>query len=391
MQDEKIIELLKVEKTPLYVFDIGELEDRIRYLKEALPDRIELCYAVKANTFIAKEADRFVDHLEICSPGEYRICKSLSIPDHKYIISGVNKEPALMEEMIISGIRRFTAESTNQFELLKSLAIKTGRKISILLRLTAGSQFGMDEEDLERIVKDNLEEPSVVLSGIQYFSGTQKTSLKKLRRELNYLDKYIQELRERTGYYPDKLEYGPGFPVCYFRGEEFEETEFLGSFNELLSEMDYQGSVTLELGRSIAASCGTYLTQVVDIKENKTESYAILDGGMHQLVYFGQSMAMKHPHIKLFPKREEKEVKEWNLCGSLCTTNDILVKRYPLANLKVGDVLSFEITGAYSMTEGIALFLSRELPGIFLLDREGNFLKVRDIQSTDILNTPRYE
>ena len=102
-------------------------------------------------------------------------------------------------------------------------------------------------------------------------------------------------------------------------------------------------------------------------------------------------MAMKHPHIKLFPKREEKEVKEWNLCGSLCTTNDILVKRYPLANLKVGDVLSFEITGAYSMTEGIALFLSRELPGIFLLDREGNFLKVRDIQSTDILNTPRYE
>ena len=47
----------------------------------------------------------------------------------------------------------------------------------------------------------------------------------------------------------------------------------------------------------------------------------------------------------------------------LCTINDILVKRLPLGGLEIGDVLVFEQAGAYCMTEGIALFLSRDLPG----------------------------
>lgn len=61
--------------------------------------------------------------------------------------------------------------------------------------------------------------------------------------------------------------------------------------------------MTLELGRSIAASCGTYLTRVVDVKRNKNQNYAIVDGGMHQMVYYGQSMAMQLPDCRLFPAR----------------------------------------------------------------------------------------
>lgn len=39
--------------TPLYLFDQQVLNDRITRLRASLPSRIKLCYAMKANPFIA--------------------------------------------------------------------------------------------------------------------------------------------------------------------------------------------------------------------------------------------------------------------------------------------------------------------------------------------------
>ena len=179
-------------------------------------------------------------------------------------------------------------------------------------------------------------------------------------------------------------------PVSYFQGEDFDEIAFLAEFSEVLGEMTSRVKLTFELGRSIAASCGTYMTSIVDAKVNKKQNYAIVDGGIHQLVYYGQSMAMKHPYCHVLPEKEEGETVEWNLFGSLCTVNDILVKQMPVRNLRVGDVVVFEKTGAYSTTEGIALFLSRDLPKILLRGEDGTIQILRDAVDTDPLNTPSY-
>ena len=86
-------------------------------------------------------------------------------------------------------------------------------------------------------------------------------------------------------------------------------------------------------------------------------------------------------------RKEEKTQKkeEWTICGSLCTANDILVKQYPLSEVKIGDVLLFERTGAYSMSEGMALFLSRELPAVFALKTEGELKNLRPRIAVDEL------
>lgn len=390
MRAEQINELLKTEKTPLYVFDLQELKQRVVFLKQNLPERVKLCYAVKANTFIAKEMGGLLDWLELCSPGEYRICKKLDIPVSKFVISGVNKEKSLTEAMVAEedNIGCYTAESLNQFNILYESAKKAEKRIPVLLRLTSGNQFGLDESDLEKLIRDYKDNPYTDICGIQFFSGTQKTSLKKLQREIDRVDKFIADLREKFSFNTRKLEFGGGFPVSYFEGESFDEAEYLKAFSEMLGNMNYQGEIVLELGRSIAASCGTYLTSVADIKQNHGENYAIVDGGMHQLVYFGQFMAMKHPQVHLFPERKSTDEKEWNICGSLCTVNDILVKRLPLSNLKIGDVLVFEKTGAYCATEGISLFLTRELPGVVLLNNDGEFTSVRKPTETELFNTP---
>ena len=392
MTDKQIESLTAQYGTPLYVFDIHTLLQRIAALRHSLPASVRLCYAVKANPFLLQEIRGYVERFEVCSPGEASICRRAHIPAAQQVISGVYKTPAVMEQMLAqkNGPRLFTIESMRQFHLLSELAARYEKQIHVLLRLTSGNQFGLEEQEIVQLVRRRAEYPFVCIRGLQFFSGTQKASLKRLRRELEAVDALALSLQSELGFTVHELEFGPGFPVCYFSGQSFDEPAFLSGFSDLLAGLKCGAKVTLELGRSIAASCGTYLTRVVDVKRNKNQNYAIVDGGMHQMVYYGQSMAMQLPDCRLFPARAG-EPALWNLCGSLCTVNDILVKQFPAVGLKCGDILAFAGTGAYCMTEGISLFLSRALPRVVLLLPDGAPLLVREALATDRLNTPDYE
>lgn len=382
-----INDIIKSRETSFYVFDTAKLRKRIRDLRKSLPERIRICYAVKANTFIAGAIKNDADCFEICSPGEAHICDKIGIPPEKTVISGLYKTPSHIEELVKSSDgRAYTAESRTQLTLLASLAVKYKKNLRVLLRITNDSQFGMDRQDALAALTDSSLD-ALTFTGLQYFSGTQKTSLKKLKRELSFMHETFSEAREIYGEALSTLEYGTGFPVMYFTDEEFDENEFLAGFSSLIDGLCDIPEITLELGRSIAASCGSYYTHIVDIKKNKGLNYAITDGGMHQLVYYGQQMAMRRPFFSVCGKENEEATEKYNICGSLCSMNDIILKNAPLPEIKIGDTLRFDNTGAYCATEGIALFLSRELPAVYLFDGE-NAECVREPFETAIFNTP---
>lgn len=369
--------------TPTYVFDIKKLKDRVKYLKSHLPEKVKLCYAIKANTFIVDDIEDDIDRFEVCSPGEYYICKEKNIDSKKILISGVYKTPEVITKMLEtdSNINSYSIESLEQFELLKN----SKKTIDVLIRITSGNQFGINDFEAKEIIKNREKYPNLNIKGLQYFSGTQKKSIKNLGRELEYMQNLMKDLEKEYDFKTEEFEFGPGFPIIYFENEKFDEEEFLKQFSELINNLDYDGKIILELGRTIAATCGKYITKVVDKKINKGQKFAILDGGIHHLVYYGQSMAMKLPMCKIYPEKENYEEK-WNLCGSLCTINDILVKQYPAGNIQIGDVLIFENTGAYCMTEGISLFLSRDLPGVIKITEDKEIKRIRNNLPTYKLN-----
>ena len=366
MKKEFLYQAAQSLGTPLYLFHLDRLHQRMERIRSYVGTRAGLCYAVKANPFLVQALNQEVERFEVCSPGEYRICRSQGLPPEKLVISGVNKSQKDTEEMMEQcphmGI--YTAESLHQWHLLHQCAEKHGQTIRVLLRLTSGNQFGMEEETLRQIIRERNQWPHSEIVGIQMYSGTQKHSLKRLQRELDRLDDLVRSLQEEEGFLVQELEYGPGFPVFYFEEDEpWEEEEFFRSFAQMLENMAFSGTITLEMGRSMVAECGYYLTSVADIKSSRGQNYCILDGGMHQISYYGQSMAMKHPPVYCLQERSGEPV-PWNLCGSLCTVNDILVKQLPLPTPELGDVFVFEKAGAYCVTEGIALFLSRDLPAV---------------------------
>ena len=380
------MDISKLQDTAYYVFDFRALGQRIDNLRGLLGGNIRLAYAIKANPFLVKGALPGVERLEICSPGESRICDALGVESAATVISGINKTPAFIEELVANTDGRiYTVESLTQFELLDRLSGKYGKKLKILLRLTNDSQFGINEEDIEALVRYRGDHPGLDYRGIQFFSGTQKTSLKKLRREILRLDELLTRLETDCGWRSPELEYGPGFPVSYF-GEELDEEALILGLKQLLEEMRWQGEITLELGRSMAACCGRYFTHVADLKNNHGQNYLSLDGGMHQMVYYGQYMGMKLPKVTLCGKETLPPAKDWNLCGSLCSMNDILVKGLPLPEVGIGDTLCFYNTGAYCVTEGISLFLSRDLPAVYILDETGKLHRARETTETYPMN-----
>lgn len=389
---EKSLEkkLINEVSTPFYVFDINVLRDRIDYLNSMMPENVHLCYAMKANPFVVKEIDEIIEKYEICSYGEWNIAKKMGVSDSKMVISGVYKDEISMED-ILNNYKNgevFTIESLNQIELLNKLTKEKKKVINIILRLTSGNQFGMCEEEIIEILENRAKYEYLNIMGIQYFSGTQKKLSKRIIKELEYVDEFVLNLKNNLGFVVEELEFGPGFPVVYFETEQdFDEQTYLMEIADKIKNMKYQGHITMELGRSIVASCGSYYTKVVDKKTNKEGNFAVLDGGMNHLVYYGQMMAMKKPMLDILPKREDKILENWNLVGSLCTINDLIVKQLPVSNLEIGDIFVFKNTGAYSMTEGISLFLSRDLPKVVFV--QGREMKiVRENINTYKFNMP---
>lgn len=350
----------------------------------------KLCFAIKANPFLLQAMDEEVERYEVCSPGEFHICVKNGVKMEKIVLSGVNKEYEDVRYAMEQGVKHFTAESQQQFYLVNHCAEELDKQVQILLRVTSGNQFGMSEADVTELIQRRAEYSHLTIRGLQYFTGTQKKQIKKIAGEVAYIEDFIQKLEEKEGFVSQELEFGPGLGVPYFTKDDFEEDEkLLDAFIEIFKE-ERPYEVIFEMGRFLTASCGYYLTKIMDQKINDAVNVCIVDGGINHVNYYGQNMAMKTPILSYFPQHElEEKETEWTVYGSLCTVSDILLKKLVLKDARVGDYLVFHNIGAYSVTEGIYLFLSRKMPAIYLYSEEKGAELVRDQLETWTLNMER--
>lgn len=389
MDKQRLCLIAKEFGTPSFVFDESALTLRMREIKRIVGDKVHLCYSIKANPFLIPAMQSLTELLEVCSPGELEICESLGVDPETVLFSGVNKTLADIEHAMNAGVVHFTAESPLHIRLLHEAAEKQGIVYPVLLRLTAGSQFGMDESDLRFAIENRASYPFLRFEGIHYFSGTQRAKLDKdQRKELAMLCEFMDALQRDYGYTCEKIEYGPGLYFPYFDHEDHSDT--LAPIRELAPDLQTLAErchLTIEMGRFFASQCGTYLTTVIDTKVNCGHHYAIVDGGMHHVNYLGGVMGMRTPIITHIPgpAHADETAADWALCGSLCTTADVLVRKTELSGLARKDVLAFHNIGAYSVTEGPVLFLSRNMPRIILADDKGARL-VRETIHTSSLN-----
>ena len=334
--------------TPSYILNMDVLDSHIKTMKSIVDGKAGLCYAMKANPFLVPKMFELIDKIEVCSPGELSICQSYGIPGSKIIFSGINKTKQDVEAALSYDVAVITIESNKHFYLIYEYCKAHHTTANVLFRLTNGSQFGMDAEAIENILSEKDKYEYIHVEGIHYFSGTQKKKFDKLANELEELDAFVNHLQDAYSLSNLTLEYGAGLPVPYFEGEDFDSLyQPLEMMMDAIKEKKRNYKVVLELGRFFAFSCGTYLTRVEEVKKNNSSCYVLVDGGIHQLNYYGQNMAMRVPKMELImlAAEGEKEVYknsvDCTICGSLCTMADVLVRKWSGSLPQENDVFAF--------------------------------------------------
>ena len=379
--------------TPSYVYDLDAFCKRADMVRSYFGENVGMCFSIKANAFLLGRLPDTFDKIEVCSPGELTICEKTGVDVSKIIFSGVNKTYEDVERAADDNVGTFTAESMLHLQLINDAAVRRGKVFPLLLRVTdikGGTQFGMEEKDVLSIIRDRENYPGVKIVGIHYFTGTQKKRAKGIIKELDYLEELVHRVKDEMDFTIERLEYGTGLAVDYFdeNADALEEAR-LAEIAPRLRELGEVAELTVEMGRFFAASCGYYFTKVIDAKSAYGVNYAIVDGGLNQLKYDGQLQGMQIPVILHQHDHAVSGEKEpWTLCGSLCTTNDILARNAMFDTLTIGDTLVFCRTGAYSAMEGMAIFLSREMPVIAVYSEEKGLTVLRERLYSDVFNTP---
>ena len=407
MREELFQEAFRKYGTPLYVFDLDILKEQTERIRAGFGPEISLCYAMKANPFLIGTLDKKLDKFEVCSPGEFAICEKEGINREKIVLSGVNKEKKdILYTMKTGAVGIYTVESLNQLELINSCAVECGIKVKVLIRVTSGNQFGINERQVYEIADRKDELKGIIIEGIQCYSGTQKKKLSQIEAEVVWLQAIAHTCEAEHGVELKEIEYGPGLSVDYFVTDKCDamnaDFDELKEFAVMIKEMSEKFNVTLEMGRYIAATCGILISRIADMKMNDTTRYAIIDSGINHINYYGQAMAMKKPRCEFIPMEytegfadgvdHEVEVysqgvQPYNICGSLCTVGDVIVKNLELKDAKIGDMIAFYNIGAYSVTEGIYLFLSRRMPAIVMYSKKTGYRIVRNSVDTFLINS----
>ena len=380
--------------SPSYIFSEEEFASRAALVRESFGEDLNLCFSIKANPFLLGIMPDQISKVEVCSPGELDVCKRLKLPPEMIIFSGVNKSKEEIRVALEYGVRNVTAESKKHIDYINSVAIEMDIKCDLLLRLSDESQFGIDGDELLGYIKNRNAYKGFKIVGLHYFTGTQKRRPSALIKEIDKFMAYIDRVEEDADFKIERIEYGTGLAVDYFSKDATEEEAArIKEIAPKIKELSKKADLTVEMGRFFAAPCGYYITEVMDTKVNDGVHYAIVDGGIHQLKYDGQTQGMQIPeitHIKSPQSCNEvgSGTNKWTLCGSLCTTADVIARSVEFTDLNCGDLLVFYRTGAYSMDEGISLLLSRDMPSIYILDKANKLNKVRNRVDTYKYHVP---
>lgn len=347
---------------PCYCFEVERFKDNIERLKDLFLPGIQLLFSVKANPFFAEAAVKYADGIEICSDGELSIAAKYNIIPDKITYGGICKERNDLQRALRLGVKRFSIESPRQLVMLNEEAMRSNVQIKVLLRLSPGNQFGMTVEEFNWCTV-NLKSENINISGVHFYPGTMRMSPEQVDKDFNMFMSLLESLN-----YPgiEEIAYGAGIGVNYFG--EYNQWKAAERAAERLNGLSKQYKVAYEAGRMFASDAGIYIAKVVDVRQNGNRCFAILNGGRHQFTYHGGIAALgkRTPQISVVGDEISREKKKITIVGSLCSESDIFLNDNIIDDIREGDYIVFRNAGGYCVTEGMALFLSRDIPAIFL-------------------------
>lgn len=379
----------QVGSTPFFAYDRSLLDSRVNELRQALPRKVELSYAMKANPMpaVVQHLAARVDRLDVASGGELLTALDTPLPPDRISFAGPGKTPGEVRQAVAAGII-LEVESTTEIEraieagndlgLTPTVAVRVNPDFAVKgsgMRMGGGpQQFGIDAEEVPAVLRAYRAAGPEFL-GFHVFAGAQNLNADIIAEAQRRTVDLIAPLAEQL---PGPLRYlnlGGGFGIPYTEKDEpLDLDRIAGQLTVLVDDVIARRwpdvSTVIELGRYLVGECGVYVTRVLDRKVSRGRTYLIVDGGMHHQLAasgnFGQAIRRNYPlaaGIRVNVNPEE----EVNVVGCLCTPLDLLGDRVTLPHAGIGDLVVIFQQGAYGLTASPIAFLGHPAPAEVLV------------------------
>lgn len=365
-------------RTPLFVYSRALLDQRMAELRTALPARVGVNYAVKANphpAVIAHMAGQ-VDGFDIASAGELAFCQTAGIDPRRISFAGPGKRDEELEAAIAAGV---TLNCESEGEGARALAI--GQRLGLAPRIAVrvnpsfvmtgsgmkmgggAKQFGVDAERVPALAK-NLIAEGAEWRGLHIFTGSQTLGAEAIIEAQANVLKLAAELGEAIGVAIPKLNMGGGLGIPYFPGDTPVDLPRVGvALAERVADLPpvlQETELCMELGRYLVGEAGVYLTRVIDRKESHGTTFLVTDGGLHHQLAasgnFGTVVRRNYPSA-IATLYGEEATDEVNIVGCLCTPLDRLADNAMMPRADVGDLVAVFCAGAYGASASPSAFL----------------------------------
>lgn len=362
--------------TPLFVYDLGLVAERVDVLRTALPD-VGIHYAIKANPHpeLLAGIAPLVDGLDVASGGE--LAQALAMkPAAEISFAGPGKRDDELAAAIEAGA---TLNAESEGEVARAIAI--GDRLGIAPRLAVrvnpdfelrgsgmrmggrASPFGVDAARVPALVRTILAS-GAAWRGFHIFAGSQALDTAAIIETQAATVALAARLAEEAGAAPPLVNLGGGFGIPYFAGDLPVDVAAVGAaLGEALAARPAvlaDSAFAIELGRWLVGEAGVYLTRVIDVKDSGGERFVIVDGGLHHQLAasgnFGTVVRRNYP-LAVAGRLAEPATQTASVVGCLCTPLDRLADKVPLPEVAVGDLIAIFLAGAYGATASPAAFL----------------------------------
>lgn len=378
--DSALQALISDEPLCAYIYDLAALRDHARAMTDALPPNAELFYAAKANPD-AKILDvlrPIVHGFEAASGGEFQWLQACQ-PDMPLIFGGPGKLKSELTMALERGVESIHVESQTELSRIAQITDKLGCQAPILLRvnialdgiattrLTMGGKptpFGFDVSELGAALTLITANPQLRLKGFHFHLLSHQLCDTS---HIQLMQLYFRTFKRWCVQYNvdvPVLNVGGGMGINYIGTDShFNWPRFCEKLHQLIVSEDMKDTIIrFECGRFVTSQCGYYAMEVLDIKANHGEYFAVCRGGTH---HFRTPAAQghSHPFFIVHGKNREKPLSNTtvSIVGQLCTPKDILAQQ-PVDSLAIGDYLVFPLAGAYAWNISHQNFLMHPPP-----------------------------
>ncbi|MEV4114459.1 AMP-binding protein [Nonomuraea sp. NPDC049695] len=385
-------ELVRRFGSPLYVYDLDRVTAAYRDLADFLPEGTAIYYALKANPHpdvarALRTAPGGGCRAEISSTGELAAALAAGFTGADCMYTGPGKTAGELAEALAAGVRLFSVESLTDLEHVGAAASAHGTVAKCLLRVNSAtaaaatsirmtgtpSQFGNDMEELPAQVAAMRAIAGTRIIGAHFFPLSNAADEESLLGEFQHTVTVAAEVQRILGEPLELVDLGGGFSAPYgVPGTRPGYPNLRKGLEEALDQhlpqwRDGQPGIACESGRYLVSDCGELHCTVVNVKESRGRTFAILDAGINAFGGMSGLGRLLPTQVKPAPPNggtphAAAPGRRAALAGPLCTPGDLLAREVELPDPAPGDLVTIPHAGAYGLTASLSLFLGRPAP-----------------------------